>query len=275
MSTTASRVGRDGALTLRFERRGAATVLAGSRSVLPLQVLAPLALDDVATVVSMLNPTGGVVGGDRLTVEVDVGAGAHACVTTPSATRIYRTSGGLAEQTVRLTVGAGASLEWVPDHTIPFPGSALRQSIDAEVGEGAALILVDAWAAGRIARAEAWQFARIDSAITVRDAHGLVLYDRFVLPMGIAGEALGLAEASPYFASVAMIADEGIGHLAGAFGDVAIDGATLGASRLPRRGLLVRCLAASAPSLSDALATIWRLARHEILKRPPLVLRKG
>ena len=54
------RVGRDGTLRLRFERRGAATVLAGCRFTLPLQVLAPLALDDPAAVVSILNPTGGV-----------------------------------------------------------------------------------------------------------------------------------------------------------------------------------------------------------------------
>ncbi len=275
MSTTASRVGRDGALALRFERRGAGTVLAASRSVLPLQVLAPLTLDDVATVVSMLNPTGGVLGGDRLTVEVDVGDAAHACVTTPSATRLYRTERGPAEQTVRLTVGAGASLEWVPDHTIPFPGSALRQSIEADVGEGACLILVDAWAAGRIARGEAWQFSRIDSTITVHDGGGLLLHDRFLLPLEVAADGLGLAEASPYFASVVVVADDGIGHLTDALADVAIGGATLGAARLARRGLLVRCLAASAPALRDALEVIWRLARREILKRPPLSLRKG
>jgi urease accessory protein len=275
VSTTASRVGRDGALALRFERRGAGTVLASSRSVLPLQVLAPLALDDVAAVVSMLNPTGGVLGGDRLAVAVDVGAGARACVTTPSATRIYRTERGPAEQAVRLTVGAGASLEWVPDHTIPFPGSALRQSIEADVGDDAALILIDAWAAGRVARAEAWQFARLDSAITVRDGRGLLLHDRFVLPLEIAADGLGLAEASPYFASVVVVTDDALGRLADALADVAIAGAALGAARLPRRGLLVRCLAASAPALGEALDAVWRLARREILKQRPLSLRKG
>jgi urease accessory protein len=223
----------------------------------------------------MLNPTGGVLGGDRLSVEVDVGDGAHACVTTPSATRIYRTERGPAEQTVRLTVGAGASLEWVPDHTIPFPGSALRQSVEADVGEGAALVVVDAWAAGRIVRGEAWQFARIDSAITVRDGRGLVLHDRFVLPAGIAADGLGLAEASPYFASVVAVADHGIDRLAEALAHLTVDGATLGAAHLPRRGLLVRCLAATAPALGDALGAAWTLARREILGEPPLSLRKA
>jgi urease accessory protein len=271
----AARVGRDGALTLRFERRGRSTVLAASRSVLPLQVLAPLALGDPAAVVSVLNPTGGVLGGDRLAIDVEVGPGADACITTPSATRVYRADGRAAEQRVRLALAAGASLEWVPDHTIPFPGAALRQRIEAEVADGAALILVDAWAAGRIARGEAWRFARVDSTISVGDGKGPIVLDRFALPAGTAGESLGLAEGHPYFASVVVVADGGLDRLAGGLARPAIAGASLGAARLARRGLLVRCLAASAPALTNALDAVWALARRHVLARPPLALRKG
>src|SRR5262249_19212574 len=137
-----ARVGRDGALTLRVERRGARSVLTGCRWTLPLQVLAPVALDDAALIVSVLNPTGGLVGGDRLVVDIEVGADAHACLTTPSATKVYRTAASPAEQTVRLTLAPGARLEWVPDHTIPFAGAALRQRIEADVAEGAVLFVV-------------------------------------------------------------------------------------------------------------------------------------
>src|SRR5207245_11659328 len=102
------RVGRDGALQLRCERRGPATVVAGCRYTLPLQVLAPVALDDPAAVVSMLNPTGGLVGGDRLSIDVGVAAGAHAVLTTPSATRVYRTEGEETIQSVRPAIGPRA-----------------------------------------------------------------------------------------------------------------------------------------------------------------------
>src|SRR2546422_6053420 len=131
-----------------------------------------LALDDRAAVVSILNPTGGLVGGDRLAIDVVVGPAAHGCLTTPSATKVYRTAGAAAEQSVRLRLGAGAILEWVPDHTIPFAGSAFRQAIDCEVGDGATLLVMDAFAAGRIARGEAWGFALLESAVTVRDHRG-------------------------------------------------------------------------------------------------------
>jgi urease accessory protein len=272
----ARRIGRDGALSLSFERRGAATVLAASRFTLPLQVLAPVSLDDAACVVSLLNPTGGVVGGDRLTTDVELGPGAHACLTTPSATRIYRTAGEPAVQRVRLALAPGAIAEWVPDHTIPSAGAALRQSLEVEAGAGATLVAIDAFAAGRVARGEAWRFALLDSTLTVRDARGLVLHDRFVLEGGEGWRGLGLSEGRPYFATVVVIAEAGlddfVADLPGALEGIA--GATAAPARLPRRGALIRCLAADAPALSDALAAIWALARRTLWGLPPLALRK-
>src|SRR3989441_6087056 len=215
-ATTASRVGRDGALALRFKRRGDRSVLTGCRWRLPLQVLAPLALDDAAAIVSILNPTGGLVGGDRLVVDVAVGAGAHACLTTPSATKVYRTAVGPAEQAVRLTLAPGARLEWGPDHTIPFAGAALRQRVEAELPEGAALVLVDAFAAGRVARGEAWRFALLDSALSLRDAHGWLLHDRLGLRRRAPGPRPGSAASPPYVAAVAGSADRGLRRFAAA-----------------------------------------------------------
>lgn len=274
--TTAARVGRDGALRLCFERRGAVTVLAGCRSVLPLQVLAPLALVDAAAVVSMLNPTGGVLGGDRLTVDVEVGPGAHACLTTPSATRVYRAAAGPAVQRVRIALAPGAVAEWVPDHTIPSAGAALRQSLEVDAGEGATLIAVDAFAAGRVARGEAWRFALLDSTLTVRDAGGLVLHDRIVLRDGGRWRGLGLAEGRPYFATVVVVADAGLDDVVtdAPAALATVDGFTAAAARLTRRGILIRCLAAAAPALVDGLEAIWTLARRRVLGRPALALRK-
>ena len=277
-----ARVGRDGALRLSFERRGPATVVAGCRFTLPLQVLAPVALDDPAAVVSMLNPTGGLVGGDRLAIDVRAGAAAHAVLTTPSATRVYRAEGPPTVQTVRLSIGPRAIVEWVPDHTIPFAGSALRQTIDVELDETAGLILVDAFAAGRVAVGEAWRFALLESAISVRDRSGWLLHDRFVLrgraaDDGVALDGLGFAESRTYFASIVIVGAferERFALEVGSLG--ATDAATMvGVAILPRRGALVRCLAPSAPALLDAVAGSWRLARRALLGLPPLALRKG
>jgi urease accessory protein len=232
-----------------------------------------VALEDRAAVVSMLNPTGGVLGGDRLAVEVEVGAGAHACLTTPSATRVYRAAGAPAVQTVQARLGPGAACEWVPDHTIPSPGARLRQALTFDVAEGATLIAVDAWAAGRVARGEAWAFARLEGALTVRDPAGLVLHDRFVLDGGRDWSGLGLAEGRPYFATIVVVADGGLDRFLGAV--AAAPGAVAGVARLSRRGALVRCLAPDAPALTATVEAVWRLARRALLGLPPLALRKG
>ena len=277
VAATLDRVGRDGTLRLGFERRGPATVLARARYTLPLQVLAPMALDDPAAVVSVVNPTGGLLGGDRLTIDVSVGPAAHACLTTPSATKVYRTSGAPARQDVTLRLEAGAICEWVPDHTIPFAGSALRQRIEVEIADGACLILVDAFAAGRVGRGERWAFRRLESAVTVRDAKGRLLQDRFVLTEDGALEpgALGATDGRPYFASMAVIAADAEAFRREVTARFAVEGEVLiAAGALPRRGAVVRCLAASAPALLHAVDALWTTARREVLGLPPLALRK-
>jgi urease accessory protein len=275
VSVAAPRVGRDGALRLRFERRGARTALVGCGCTLPLQVLAPVALDDPSAVVSVLNPTGGLVGGDRLEMDIDVGPGAHACLTTPSATKVYRARDEAALQRVRVSVGAGATLEWVPDHTIPAAGAAFRQAIDVDLGPAARLILVDAFAAGRVARGEAWRFRHLESALAIHDHTGWLLHDRFVLSAGEAWSGLGFTEGAPYFATVVVIMDGEIdGFRAAAGAALASAGIVGGVAALPRQGAIVRCLAGDAPTLADGLDALWIAARATVLGLPPLALRK-
>src|SRR5262249_45829756 len=150
-------------LRLAFERRGNRTILTERSFTLPLQALEPMQLDDsdVATLM-LLNPTGGVVGGDVLETSVTLGPRSHVCLTTPSANRVYRTAGPTAVQTFRASVGAGAVLEYLPGHLIPSPGARLRQTTEVTLGVGASLLLLDAWATGRPARGEPWGFHELD-----------------------------------------------------------------------------------------------------------------
>jgi urease accessory protein len=271
-----ARVGRDGALSLRFERRGAATVLAACRSRVPLQVLAPLALEGDALVVSMLNPTGAVLGGDRLRVDVHAAPGTRAVLTTPSATKVHRTDGAWAEQHVRLTVADGAALEWVPDHTIPFAGSAFRQTVRADVGRDAALIVVDAFSAGRVAAGERWRFSHLESALTIVDDRGWLLHDRFALAGGEPRDGLGFTEGALYFASIAVVTPGPV-DLAAAAAEEALRGAggmRGGVGRLPRRGILVRCLADDAPALERGVRAVWSAVRALVSGATPVDLRK-
>ncbi len=68
----------------------------------------------------LVHPPGGLVGGDTLAMQVTVGAGAHGLVTTPGATRFYRSEGPVATQDTTLRLEAGARLEWLPLEAICY-----------------------------------------------------------------------------------------------------------------------------------------------------------
>src|SRR6202030_943423 len=161
------RVGRDGYLRLQFDRRGQRTILSQSRATLPLEELTPLTLEDGTAYLMLLNPTGGVLGGDHLVTEIVLEKETHVCLTTPSATRIYRTAEKPAVIETVIHVSEGATLEYLPDHVIPHAGSALRQSLRVEMGCGSRAIVLDSLASGRVAHGERWSFTELDSRTEV------------------------------------------------------------------------------------------------------------
>src|ERR1700730_8062493 len=161
------RVGRDGFLRLRFARSRATTILAQSRFSLPLQALTPLTLADGASYLMLLNPPGGVFGGDHLITDIVQEAETHVCLTTPSATRIYRTAKEPAILETVLHLGEGATLEYFRAAACPHLGSALRQSLRVEMARGSRAILLDSMASGRVAHGERWSFKEMDSRTEV------------------------------------------------------------------------------------------------------------
>ena len=108
-----------------------------------------------------------MLGGDHLVTEIVQEAGTHVCLTTPSATRIYRTAEKPAILETVIHVGEGATLEYFPDHVIPHVGSALRQSLRIEMARGSRAIILDSMASGRVAHGERWSFTEMDSRMEV------------------------------------------------------------------------------------------------------------
>ena len=274
------RTGRDGFLGLAFERRADRTVLTGRRFTLPLQALEPVDLDGTgAATLLVLNPTGGVLGGDRLETRVELGPGSHVCLSTPSATRVYRSTGAASVQRVVFRVGEGARLEYMPDHVIPSPGARLVQSVEVEMAPGASAVLCDAWAVGRAARGEAWRFDLLDTGTIVRDSEGLLFRDRLILGGAQAWGGLGAAEGMAYVATVVCLSPT-----YGRLDDLASSLSTLlegtglearaGVTMLARGGVVVRLLARSAPELQRAIDLTWTCCRNVLWSLGPLALRK-
>jgi urease accessory protein len=272
-------VGRDGFLGLRFERRDNRTVLVQSRFKLPLQVLAPTRLGDGTLYLMLLNPTGGLVGGDHLITRIVQGGFTGVCVTTSSATRVYRTASHPAIQQTLIRVDEGASLEYLPDHVIPHAGSELRQSLQVEMARESRAIIWDALAAGRVARDERWDFRSFESHTEVLLCDRPLFINRTrINPVYQRPEQLGLMEGFSYLASLAVLAD-GFREWEGLIASLEAQLTSIpqirgGVSLLGDSGCLVRLLTHSAADLTLAQARLWAQARQLVLGLAPFDLRK-
>lgn len=127
-------------LSLDYQRQGERTVLQHSHDG-PLRIFKSLYPEGDAVCHNVIvHPPGGLVGGDVLDIGVQVGAGAHALVSTPGATRFYASDEAFATQQVRLQLDAGARLEWLPLETLVYPGARAENRLTMALAPGAALM---------------------------------------------------------------------------------------------------------------------------------------
>lgn len=143
----------------------------------------------------VIHPPGGLVQGDDLQVEVQVEAGAHALVTTPGATRFYKsTTGEPARQRVGLHLAQDARLEWLPLETLAYDGCIASNRLDMHLEPGAELMTWDvlslglpaaqqAFARGHFEQHMAWPGRWLERARIAAD-------DRLLLhsPLGLDGQ---------------------------------------------------------------------------------------
>ncbi len=102
----------------------------------------------------IINTAGGMTGGDHFDIDIAVEAGARLTVTTAAAEKVYRSLGPNARISIKLDVGGGAALAWLPQETILFDQVRLRRSIDIEAAPGARLLLAEGIVFGRSAMGE-------------------------------------------------------------------------------------------------------------------------
>ena len=177
-----------GRLSVALVRGESAVVSCAAAS--PLHLFTPRARGGAVWALSATHGAG-LVAGDVLDLEVDVGAGATAVIGTTSNTRVYRSDGPFAEQRVSARVGEGAMLAVLPEPTACFAGARHRQEQRFTVEPGASLLLLDAITSGREARGERWAFAAHLSRIEIEADRRPLLADALRL---VAGEGPPLAQ---------------------------------------------------------------------------------
>ena len=147
--------GWEASLALEFSARDRRSVLTRRAHHGPLHVQKPFYPEADGTChMYVLHPPGGVVGGDALHIDLTLHQNAQALVTTPAATKFYRSPECFAAQTLRAHIADAATLEWLPQETIVFDSAWARNSTRVELASNARFIGWEVVCLGRPANLE-------------------------------------------------------------------------------------------------------------------------
>jgi urease accessory protein len=243
----------------------------------PLRVLFPDAAPGEPPVAVLLTTSGGLVGGDRLAISIDVGAGASAHVTAQAAEKVYRSAEPDTSLEIALRVGVGARLEYLPPETILFDGARLRRRAVVELAADAVLLAGEVLVFGRIASGERMASGLVHDAWVLRREDRLVWGDSFHLADDSMGSLLNKAadpaclDGATACATLLLAAPDAATFLAGARKTIAASGVRGGAT-LVGGVLVMRLLAAEPAPLRRAyvaLAGHLRAAQAELPAQLP------
>jgi urease accessory protein len=265
-------------LELELGRVAGRTVLERRLHHGPLVVQRPFHPESDGTAhVYVLHPPGGIAGGDELELDVEVKSGASALITTPAATKLYRTAGQRARVSQSLVVQEGAVLEWLPQETIAFGGADAELWSTVRLEPGANYAGWEIACLGRPASGDAFERGELTQRTDLcRDGRPLVI-ERLSLraDSALRSGAWGLGGRSVYGCFLATGASEELvtdvrEHVQpGEPGDVF-------AVTMLADVLVCRTLGSSAPRARSLLAAAWgRWRRHTLGKAasPPRIWR--
>jgi len=220
--------------------------------------------------VVFLNTAGGLTGGDDLHLSLSLGDGVRAVATTQTAERAYASLGAPARMTVRLRVGAGAVLHWLPQDTILFDRAALHRRTEIDLAADADLVMGETLVLGRSAMGETLRDLDCRDLRIVRRDGRPVLVDPFRLTTEAlarrAGPAmLGDAVALAVLVRLAPGAEDGLPPVRAALEDLP-RGMRGAASGWDGR-IVVRLMAADAYALRGAVAHLLGVMTGRALPR--------
>jgi urease accessory protein len=209
----------------------------------------------------LINTAGGLTGGDRISWSIDLGAGASAAVTTQACEKIYRADAGRAEVNCTLRVGPAARLAWLPQETIVFDGAAFSRRLDADLGEGARALFVEATVFGRKAMGESVSRAIFQDRWRIGRNGKLVHAEEFAIGPDVAAtlSRSAVTGGAIAVATVLLVADDAADHLEAARRTVGGEGGA-SAWEVEKSGkLLARLFAGDSYSLRRRLVPLIEL----------------
>ena len=145
----------------------------------PLRLLTPANHGHAAWVYTS-NYGGGLVDGDHVVIDVEVGSGAAAFVSTQASTKVYRSPRGTSAE-LRARIGPDGVLIVAPDPVVCFAGARYRQVQRFQVANSGTLVVIDCVLSGRCASGERWAFSEYRSLIEISIGDRLLVHDALAL----------------------------------------------------------------------------------------------
>ena len=254
-------------LSLVFSGRQDKTIISRREHYGPLVIQKPFYPEADVCHVYLLHPPGGVVGGDQLTLDVDVNNAGHALITTPAAGKFYRSDGRRARLLQTLKVEADSTLEWLPQETILFSACQLEMKTLVQLQPGASFIGWEILCLGRPACDERFDQGQARQAFEIwRDNKPLVLERASIAGDDeVLGASWGLQN---YTVSGTLLAVNADANMLQAVREQApsLDG--LFSATLIDDVLVCRVLCHQGEDARRALIQVWQCLRPAILHRP-------
>ncbi len=259
-------------LDLEICRRGKKSVVSRSRQKGPLTIQAPFYPEDDVCHLYLLHPPAGIVGGDKLSLTVGVTDGGTALLTTPGATKFYKTNGRTAMQNHNFRVADGSTLEWLPQETIYFPEANGRLTTTIHLEGGAQFMGWDIHCLGLPANNEPFGSGRARIALSLcRDGKPLLL-ESLTASADKTRLSAAFLQNQPVFGS--FITTGANRHLLDLLREklMQMDDFLWGATLLADV-LVIRYLGSSTAQARKLFVASWRLLRPYILQRQAVLPR--
>lgn len=176
--TDHQKIGWSANLSLGFQLIEDKTVLAHRARKGPLAVQRPFYPEGGTCHVYLLHPPGGVVGGDSIIINAKVGNQAEALVTTPGATKFYRSAGSIAFQNQNLSISKDGCFEWFPQENIFFPGAFVQMKTQIDLDESSNLAMWEINCFGRPTAREFFDFGSVDTSLQILKNKKIIINER-------------------------------------------------------------------------------------------------
>lgn len=250
-------------LNLRFVLGEDRTRIGARRHFGPLLVQRPFYPEGTPCHVYILHPPGGVVGGDRLALNIHMEAGSHALLTMPGATKFYRSAGPTSILRQHFHLAEGSTLEWLPQDSICFPGARVSLHSRFSLAPGARLLAWETLCLGRPVMGETFSHGALDSRLQVDLPDELGLHERLRIEGGRLDKLAGYPLLATFCAAPANeLLLEQVREL---INDLPVPA---GATLLGKL-LVVRLLDHDNQRLQSTLQRIWRTLRPAIVGLAP------